>query len=58
MLERMGIEPSEVAEEVVSAIREPRLYVLPMRADFKERFSEVVRRRAEDRHGQHRHNPR
>jgi NAD(P)-dependent dehydrogenase (short-subunit alcohol dehydrogenase family) len=48
MLERMGIDPSEVANDVVSAIREPRLYVLPMRDDFKQRFSEVVRRRAED----------
>jgi NAD(P)-dependent dehydrogenase (short-subunit alcohol dehydrogenase family) len=48
MLERMGIDPSEVADEVVSAIREPRLYVLPMRDDFKQRFSDVVRRRAED----------
>jgi hypothetical protein len=48
MLERMGIDPSEVADDVVSAIREPRLYVLPMRDDFKQRFSDVVRRRAED----------
>jgi NAD(P)-dependent dehydrogenase (short-subunit alcohol dehydrogenase family) len=48
MLERMGIDPSEVAAAVVSAIQADRLYVLPMRDGFKQRFSEIVRRRAED----------
>jgi NAD(P)-dependent dehydrogenase (short-subunit alcohol dehydrogenase family) len=48
MLDRMGIDPAEVADAVVSAILEPRLYVLPMRDDFKQGFSGVVRRRAED----------
>ena len=33
---------------MVAAVREQRFYVLPMRPDFKERMSEVVRRRAED----------
>jgi hypothetical protein len=33
---------------VITAVREQRFYVLPMRPDFKQRFLEVVRRRAED----------
>jgi hypothetical protein len=47
-LERNGTEPSEVADDVVAAIREQRLYALSMEPVFKERVSEVVRRRAED----------
>ena len=47
-LERHGIDPSDVAEDVVAAVREQRLYVLSMEPTFKERFSEVVRRRADD----------
>lgn len=47
-LMRMGMEPAEVAEGVIAAIREPRFYVLAMKPDFKERFLEVVQRRAND----------
>jgi NAD(P)-dependent dehydrogenase (short-subunit alcohol dehydrogenase family) len=45
-LMRMGMEPLEVAEEVLSAVLERRLYVLPMKPAFKERFLDVIRRRA------------
>jgi NAD(P)-dependent dehydrogenase (short-subunit alcohol dehydrogenase family) len=47
-LERNGIEPSEVADEVVAAVREQRFYVLPMQREFRQRIDEVVRGRAED----------
>jgi hypothetical protein len=47
-LERHGIEPSEVADQAIAAVLEQRFYVLPMQPAFKERISEVVRRRAED----------
>ena len=37
-LMRMGMEPAEVAEEVVAAVVERRLYVLPMQPGMKEQF--------------------
>jgi short-subunit dehydrogenase len=47
-LEHQGMEPSEVADEVIAAVREQRFYILPMREDFKQGVSSIVRRRAED----------
>lgn len=46
-LVRMGMEPSEVADEVVAGISQRRFCILAMKLEFKERFRDVVRRRAE-----------